>query len=91
VLTNDRANEWINSNLIEKLIQELATSHPSVPLKTQTIIRNFREVITSLEPFEYSELPPLKNSISYLSSILFFCLTWAFDVNALFSKSTMWE
>jgi putative SOS response-associated peptidase YedK len=60
VLTDDAAKEWMNPNLNEKQIVELATSHPSVPLRAQTIVRNFREALNPQEPFEYPELPPLQ-------------------------------
>jgi putative SOS response-associated peptidase YedK len=60
VLTDDMAKEWMNPKLTEKEIQELATSHPNVPLQAKTIIRNFREALNPQEPFEYSELPPLQ-------------------------------
>jgi putative SOS response-associated peptidase YedK len=60
VLNDDMAKEWMNSNLNDKQIVKLATSHPNVPLQTQTIIKNFREALNPQEPYDYPELPPLQ-------------------------------
>lgn len=63
ILNETQAVEWLNPNLSEHKIMELATSAIDAnQLRAYTIHKNFRTDTNPLQSFEYEELPQL-NSI----------------------------
>lgn len=61
VLTDELEEEWLQKDLSEKRIKEIATfQYPSEDMEAWTIRKDFRERTDPQEYFEYEKLPPIK-------------------------------
>jgi putative SOS response-associated peptidase YedK len=60
ILTEDLAHQWLQNNLPEKNISELASyQYNSSLMQASSIHKNFRTAVDPQTPFIYPELPPL--------------------------------
>ena len=61
VLTDELKEEWLQKDLSEKRIKEIATfQYPSEEMEAWTIRKDFRESTDPQEYYEYEKLPPIK-------------------------------
>jgi putative SOS response-associated peptidase YedK len=61
ILTDELKEEWMQKNLPENRIKEIATfQFPSENLEAYTVAKDFRESIDPQRPVDYPGLPPLK-------------------------------
>lgn len=61
ILTDDLAKEWMDKDLDEKRIREIATfQFPAEAMEAYPIRKDFREALDPKEPFDYEGLPPIR-------------------------------
>jgi putative SOS response-associated peptidase YedK len=61
ILTDELAQEWMQKDLDEERIREVATyQFPPEDMEAYTIRKDFREALDPKEPFDYENLPPIK-------------------------------
>jgi putative SOS response-associated peptidase YedK len=61
ILPDELAQEWMQKELDEERIHELATyQYPAEDMEAYTIRKDFREALDPKEPFDYEGLPRIK-------------------------------